>query len=110
MPNSAEPSSLGAVSSLGVHLPTRVYWSGVLIAGSAARLMLAASAQRAPNCRLRPEAAWVTCPPEQPQASAATPQRRDAAATSRARALAPACCIMPTEVRTPALPTVIWPP
>ncbi len=110
MPYWAEPSSLGAVSSRGVHLPTRVYWSGVLIAGSLAREMAAASAQRAPNASVRPEAAWVTLPPAQPQASGATPHRREAASTSRARAEAPACCIIGTEERSPWLPTVICRP
>src|SRR5215469_18743514 len=49
MPNLADPSILWTTSMRGIGLPRKVNWSGVLMAGSWASLILAASAASSPN-------------------------------------------------------------
>ena len=86
--------------------PISLNWSGVLIAGSAASVTLAASAASSPKVAERPEASCRTRPPLATHAAGSTLHLAAAAAMSRARAEAPACCRNTREERTDREPPV----
>src|ERR1700677_155069 len=88
LPNLADPSVLCATSTRGSTLEMKVNCDGVLITGSAASAIFAASAASSPKHRLRPEDLCVTTLCAAPHSDAGTFQRAAAAATSRSRALA----------------------
>ena len=81
-----------AESRRGWRVPANLNCSGVLIAGSAASLTLAASATSAPNVSARPLALCVTLPMLALHSDAGTFHFVAAAWMRRARAEAPACC------------------
>ncbi len=70
--------------------PISLNWAAVLSNGASGSGRRAARSARAPKARLRWLAAWVTMPLATLQSAAGTPQAWAAAATSMARALAPA--------------------
>ena len=86
--------------------PISLNWSGVLIAGSAASATLAASAASSPKVNERPEAVCRTRLSLATHAAGSTFHFAAAAAMSRARAEAPACCRNTREVRTDREPPV----
>ena len=106
MPKRAAPVAFSVVSMRLTSWPISLNWSGVLIAGSAASATLAASAASSPKVAERPEASWRTTPLLATQAAASTPHLAAAAAMSRARADAPACCRNTRERRTEEEPPV----
>ena len=71
---------------------------------------MAAAARRLPNLALRSDAACVTTLSDVVQSPGSTPHSWAAAATSIARAVAPALRIRSHSVRTLVLPPTIWMP
>src|ERR1700722_13421119 len=82
----------------------KVNWSGVLIAGSWASLIFAASAASSPYRRVRPDGRCVTTLDAAAHSDAGTSHLAAAAAIRRTRALAPTCCIFFWDPRTERLP------
>ena len=93
VPKRALPSCLPAASRRGMGLPISVHWAAVLRRGLSGSGCLAAASTNSPNRALRPEPAWITTPLLARHSATGTAQPCAAAATSMARALAPACRI-----------------
>ena len=90
MPKRALPSCLAAASCRRIGLPIRVNWSAVFSTGWSGSGSLAARSASSPKRSWRLLAAWRTTPWATLQSATGTPQAWAAAATSMARALAPA--------------------
>ena len=106
MPKRAAPVDFSVVSMRLTSSPISLNWSGVLIAGSAASVTLAASAASSPKVAERPEASCRTALSRATHIAGAIFHLAAAAAISRARADAPACCRNTREWRTEEEPPV----